>query len=84
MKQFVSGFILLAAWAGPAAAASCAEGFPIIEEMSKTLDLSEAERVNVQALVAKARIEERQGHQKNCKIILSGAIRFFLIKTVLD
>ncbi len=84
MKQIITVLFLLAAWAGPASAASCAEGFPIIEEMSKTLDLSVAERANVHALVAKAKIEERQGHQKNCKITLSGAIRFFLIKTVLD
>lgn len=84
MKRIMAGLFLFAASAGPAGAATCAEGFPIIEEMSKTLDLSEAERANVRAIVAKARIEERQGHQKNCKLILSGAIRFFLIKTVLD
>jgi hypothetical protein len=84
MKRIIAGSFLLAASACPAWAASCAEGFPIVEEMSKTLDLSEAEKANVHALVAKARIEERLGHQKNCKLILSGAIRFFLIKTVLD
>jgi len=84
MKRLFFGLIVLAALANPARAASCAEGFQVIEQMSKALELSEAERSNVQALITKAKIEDRQGHQRNCKIILAGAIRFFLIKTVLD
>ncbi len=84
MKRFFSGLIVLAALASPARAATCAEGFQVIEEMSQALDLPEAERSNVQALITKAKIEDRQGHQRNCKLILAGAIRFFLIKTVLD
>jgi len=84
MKQFFCGLIVFAGLASPARAATCAEGVQVIEQMSKALDLPEAERSNIQALIAKAKIEDQQGHQRNCKIILAGAIRFFLIKTVLD
>ncbi|MGA9765435.1 MAG: hypothetical protein WBQ49_12275 [Rhodomicrobium sp.] len=84
MKQLLCGLTVLAALASPAGAATCAEGVQVVEQMSKALDLPEAERSNIQALIAKAKIEDRQGHQRNCKIILAGAIRFFLIKTVLD
>ncbi len=84
MKQLFCGLIVFVALASPASAATCAEGVQVIEQMSKALDLPEAERSNIQALIAKAMIEDQQGHQRNCKIILAGAIRFFLMKTVLD
>ena len=84
MKQFTYAAMAFAAFAGPAHAATCAEGLQVIEQMSRTLDLSEAEQLTVQALVAKAKIEDRQGRERNCKINLADAIRFFLIKTVLD
>lgn len=84
MKPFIIGLAVSAVFASPAAAATCAEGVQIVERISNTLDLSEAERANIQALITKAQIEERQGRRRNCKITLAGAIRFFLIKTVLD
>ncbi|MGO9460790.1 MAG: hypothetical protein ACLP1W_11845 [Rhodomicrobium sp.] len=84
MKQLVCGLIVLTALAGPARAVTCAEGRHVIEQMSKILDLSEMERSNIDALITKAKIEEEQGRQRNCKIILADAIRFFLIKTVID
>jgi hypothetical protein len=84
MKQLVCGLIVFTALAGPARAVSCAEGRSVIEQMSKILDLSEMERSNIDALLTKAKIEEEQGRQRNCKIILADAIRFFLIKTVID
>ncbi|MGO9173031.1 MAG: hypothetical protein ACLP7P_13855 [Rhodomicrobium sp.] len=84
MKQLVCGLIVFTALAGPARAVSCAEGRHVIEQMSKILDLSEMERSNIDALLTKAKIEEEQGRQRNCKIILADAIRFFLIKTVID
>ncbi|MBI4725106.1 MAG: hypothetical protein HY765_09040, partial [Rhodomicrobium sp.] len=48
------------------------------------LDLSEFERSNIDALIVKARIEDEQGRQRNCKIILADAIRFFLMRTALN
>ncbi len=84
MKQLVCGLIALAALASPARAVTCAEGMLVIGEMSKVLDLSDFERSNIDALITKAKIEDEQGRQRNCKIILADAIRFFLIKTVLD
>ena len=84
MKQFVRGLAVFAALAGPAHAASCAEGVQIVEQMTGTLDLSEAERLKIRALVAKAKTEDQQGHERSCKLILAGAIRFFLVRTVID
>ncbi len=84
MKQLVCGLIVFTALAGPARAVTCAEGRQVIDHMSKVLDLSEMERSNIDALLTKAKIEEEQGRQRNCKIILADAIRFFLIKTVID
>jgi hypothetical protein len=84
MKQFVRGLAVFAALAGPAHAASCAEGVQIVEQMTGTLDLSEAERLKIKALVAKAKTEDQQGHERSCKLILAGAIRFFLVRTVID
>jgi len=84
MKQLVCGLIVFTALAGPARAVTCAEGRRVIDQMSKILDLSEMERSNIDALITKAKIEEEQGRQRNCKIILADAIRFFLIKTVID
>ncbi len=84
MKQFVCGLIVFAALASPARAASCAEGVQIVEQMTGTLDLSEAERSRIKALVAKAKTEDREGRERSCKIILAGAIRFFLVRTVID
>ena len=56
----------------------------VIDQMSRILELSDLERSNIDALITKARIEDEQGRARNCKIILADAIRFFLIKTVLD
>ena len=84
MKQFVCAFVIVAALANPARAVTCAEGMKVIDQMSRILELSELERSSIDALIIKAKIEEEQGRQRNCKIILADAIRFFLIKTVLD
>ncbi len=84
MKKLVCGLIALAALASPARAVTCAEGMHVIDQMSRILELSELERSNIEALITKAKIEDEQGRQRNCKIILADAIRFFLIKTVLD
>jgi hypothetical protein len=84
MKKLICGLIVFAAVADPARAVTCAEGRDVIEQMSKVLNLSDLERSSIEALIAKAKIEEEQGHQRNCKIILADAIRFFLIKTVID
>ena len=84
MKQFVCGLAVFAALASPARAASCAEGVQIVEQMTGALDLSEAERSKIKALIAKAKTEDREGRERSCKLILAGAIRFFLIRTVID
>ncbi len=84
MKQLLLGLIFLAALGAPARAVTCAEGMQVIGQMSKILELSDLEQSNIEALITKAKIEEEQGRQRNCKIILADAIRFFLIKTVLD
>ncbi len=68
----------------PAHAATCGEGMTVIEQMAKILELSQLEQSNIEALVTKAKLEGEQGKERNCKIILADAIRFFLIKTVLD
>ncbi len=84
MKQFLCIAVILAAAAGPARAVTCAEGMQVIDQMTKILQLSDVEQSNIEALITKAKLEEEQGRQRNCKIILADAIRFFLIKTVLD
>jgi hypothetical protein len=84
MKKLCLGLILLAFGGSSAGAVTCSEGMQVIGQMSKILELSAVEQSNIQALITKAKIEEEQGRQRNCKIILSDAIRFFLIKTVLD
>ena len=84
MKNLAFALAVLSALTGPACAVTCAEGMHVIDQMSKVLDLSELERSNIDALITKAKIEDEQGRQRNCKIILADAIRFFLIKTVLD
>jgi hypothetical protein len=84
MKQLVYGLIVFASLLNPAHAVTCAEGVKVIDEMAKVLDLSDLERSNIEALITKAKIEDEQGRQRNCKIILADAIRFFLIKTVLE
>ena len=84
MKQFVCGLIVFAALAGPARAASCAEGVEAVEQMTGSLDLSEAERSRMKALIAKAKTEDREGRQRSCKAVMAGAIRFFLVRTVID
>jgi len=84
MKKLACGLIVFVALASPARAVTCADGMKVIEQMSKVLDLSDIERSNIEALITKAKIEDEAGHQRNCKIILSDAIRFFLIKTVID
>jgi hypothetical protein len=84
MKHILCVLTMLAALEVPAHAVTCAEGMQVIGQMSKILDLSELEQSNIEALITKARLEEEQGRQRNCKIILADAIRFFLIKTVLD
>ena len=84
MKRFVYGLTILAALASPARAVSCGEGVPIIEEMSATLDLSEAERSKVKALIEKAKAENQQGRERDCKFAAAEAIRFLLVKTLID
>jgi hypothetical protein len=84
MKQLLFGAVFLAAFELPARAVTCAEGMQVIDQMSRILELSELEQSNIEALITKAKLEEEQGRQRNCKIILADAIRFFLIKTVLD
>ncbi len=84
MKQVFCVFMLLAALASPARAVTCAEGMQVIDEMARILELSQSEQANIEALITKAKIEEEQGRQRNCKIILADAIRYFLIKTVID
>jgi hypothetical protein len=84
MKPFVYGLAVLAVLASPARAGSCAEGVQIIEQISNTLDLSEAERSKVRASIAKAKTEDREGRERNCKIAAAGAIRFFLVRTLVD
>jgi hypothetical protein len=84
MKQVLYAFMLLAALAAPASAATCAEGMQVIDEMAKIMELSQSEQANIEALITKAKFEEQQGRQRNCKIILADAIRYFLIKTVID
>jgi hypothetical protein len=84
MKQILYALMLIAALAAPARAVTCAEGMQVIDEMAKILELSQSEQANIEALITKAKIEEQQGRQRNCKIILADAIRYFLIKTVID
>ncbi len=84
MRKCFCCLILFIAAVSPAQAVTCAEGMQVIEQMSRVLELSAVEKANIEALIAKAKIEEQQGRQRNCKIVLSDAIRFFLIKTVLD
>jgi hypothetical protein len=84
MKKLVYALAIVAALSGPARAVTCAEGMVVIDKMSKVLELNDLERSNIDALIVKAKIEAEQGRQRNCKIILADAIRFFLIKTVLD
>lgn len=85
MKKLLCLTVLAVAFAQtPAHAVTCEEGMQAIEEMSKILDLTPSEQSNIEALITKAKIEEEQGRQRNCKIILADAIRFFLIKTVID
>jgi hypothetical protein len=84
MRLLFSIAILFALGLTPARAASCDEGIQVIDQMSKILELSDLEQANIEALVTKAKLEEEQGRQRNCKIILADAIRFFLIKTVLE
>ncbi len=84
IKPFVCGLAILAVLASPARAGSCAEGVQIIEQISNTLDLSEPERSKVRALIAKAKTEDREGRERNCKIAAASAIRFFLVRTLVD
>jgi hypothetical protein len=84
MKQVLCALLLFAALATPARAVTCAEGVLVIDEMARILDLSKNEQANIDALITKAKIEDEQGRQRNCKIILADAIRYFLIKTVLE
>ena len=84
MRQLLCLPILIALVQTPAHAATCEEGRQVIEQMSKMLGLSEFEESNIEALITKARLEQEQGHERSCKIILADAIRFFLIKTVME
>ncbi|MFT4079176.1 hypothetical protein [Rhodomicrobium lacus] len=63
---------------------TCSDGMAVIDQMTQILQLSDTEQTNISALLSKARLEDEQGHQRVCKVILADAIRFFLIKTVLD
>jgi hypothetical protein len=84
MNKVLCVSLVLAALAAPARAASCAEGRQVIDEMSKVLTLSKAEQAILESLVTQARLEEQQGRERNCKVILADAIRLFLVKTVVD
>lgn len=84
MRLLFSIAILIALGLTPARAATCTEGMQVIEQMSKILELTDLELANIQALITKAKIELEKGHERTCKIILADAIRFFLIKTVLE
>jgi hypothetical protein len=84
MKPFVYGLAALAAFASPVRAASCAEGVQVIEQISNALGLSGAELSKVRASIAKAKAEDRQGRERNCKIAAAGAIRFLLVRTLVD
>jgi hypothetical protein len=84
MKQFLYAFVLLAALAAPASAATCAEGIRVIDDMAKKLELSKSDQANIAALITKAKIEEKEGRQRNCKIIVADAIRYFLVKTSIE
>jgi hypothetical protein len=84
MKQLLSLAVICMTLTSPASAVTCAEGMQVIDQMSKILELSQYEQSNIEALITKAKLEDEQGRQRNCKIILADAIRFFLIKTVVD
>ncbi len=84
MRLLFSIAILFALGQTPARAATCQEGMQVIEQMSKILELTDLELSNIEALITKAKLESEQGRERNCKIILADAIRFFLIKTVLE
>jgi hypothetical protein len=66
------------------AAVTCQDGLEAIEGMARIMDLSDFEQANIQALLAKAKLEGDKGKQRNCKLILADAIRFFLIKSVMQ
>jgi hypothetical protein len=70
--------------AQPAAAVTCNDGLSAVADMSRIMDLNMAEKANVDALIVKAKLEAEQGRQRNCKLILADAIRFFLIKSVIQ
>jgi hypothetical protein len=76
--------VTLAAAAPRANAATCEEGLVAIESMSRIMDLTDLEQANITALVVRAKQEGEQGKQRNCKLILADAIRFFLIKSVIQ
>jgi 16S rRNA G966 N2-methylase RsmD len=84
MKHVLSIAAIVALSRGSAHAVSCEQGMKVIGQMSKVLELNEVEQNNIQALIDKAKREEEQGHEHDCKVILADAIRFFLIKTVLE
>ncbi|MBT3069454.1 hypothetical protein KKP04_01035 [Rhodomicrobium sp. Az07] len=84
MKRLLCSFAIVAALASPARAATCSDGMVVIDQMTQILQLSETEQTNISALLSRARLEDERGHQRSCKVILADAIRFFLIKTVLD
>jgi hypothetical protein len=75
---------LVAASPAKAQSASCEDGLVAIASMSKIMGLSDLEQANIEALMVKAKQEGDQGKQRNCKLILADAIRFFLIKSVIQ
>jgi opacity protein-like surface antigen len=84
MKKVLCASLVLAALAAPAKAATCAEGRQVIDEMSKIMTLSKAEQANLEGLISQAKLEEEQGREQKCKVILADAIRFFLAKTAIN
>jgi hypothetical protein len=56
----------------------------VIAQLSHAMELTPPEQANIDALIAKAKTEQGQGHERNCKIVLADAIRFFLIKSALE
>ncbi len=83
-RTFLLATLLGALMMTPARAVTCQDGLAAIESMSKIMQLTEFEQANIEALMVKAKLENDKGKQRNCKLILADAIRFFLIKSVIQ
>jgi len=83
-RSFLLAVIVGALFIAPARAVTCQDGLAAIESMSRVMELTAFEQANIEALITKARLENDKGKQRNCKLILADAIRFFLIKSVIQ